>query len=105
MPGLIFQNLDAEGAKLILNALLIGVFHILTSLRAAQVRGGDFLPFASVIQDLQFWQPGKERNFYERLCRVAKAHINRKKRLSAKCRQAQGNYKKRLDDLTVHIQR
>ena len=85
MPGLILQNPDAEGAKLILNALLIGVFHILTSLRAAQVRGGDFLPFASVIQDLRFWQPGKERNFYERLRQVTKAHINGKKRPSAKC--------------------
>ena len=89
MPGLILQNPDAEGAKLILNALLIGVFHILTSLRAAQVRGGDFLPFASVIQDLRFWQPGKERNFYERLHQMTKAHINSKKRPSAKCGQAQ----------------
>lgn len=34
IPGLILQNLDAEGAKLILNTLLIGVFHFLTSLRA-----------------------------------------------------------------------
>jgi len=69
----------------------MGVFHILTSLRAAQVRGGDFLPFASVIQDLRFWQLGKERNFYERLRQVTKAHINGKKRLSAKCGQAQKN--------------
>ena len=34
IPGLILQNLDTEGAKLILNTLLIGVFHFLTSLRA-----------------------------------------------------------------------
>ena len=34
MPGLILQNLDTESAKLILNTLLIGVFHFLTSLRA-----------------------------------------------------------------------
>ena len=30
IPGLILQNLDTEGAKLILNTLLIGVFHFLT---------------------------------------------------------------------------
>ena len=62
---------------------------MLTSLRAAQVRGGDFLPFASVIQDLQFWQPGKERNFYERLRQVTKTRINGKKRLIATNDQAQ----------------
>ena len=39
MPGLILQNLDTESAKLILNMLLIGVFHFLTSLRSPQVRG------------------------------------------------------------------
>ena len=39
IPGLILQNLDAESAKLILNTLLIGVFHFLTSLRAHRRRG------------------------------------------------------------------
>ena len=39
IPGLILQNLDTEGAKLILNTLLIGVFHFLTSLRAHRRRG------------------------------------------------------------------
>src|SRR5699024_7472090 len=92
VPGLILQNPDTESAKLILNTLLIGVFHFLTSLRAARVRGGDLLPFASVMQGLRFWQPRAGRNFYERLRCMAEARINNKKRLSAKRRQAQMNY-------------
>ena len=34
IPCLVFQNPGAKAAKLILNTLLIGVFHYLTSLRA-----------------------------------------------------------------------
>ena len=47
-------------------------------------------------------QPRGEENFYERLRWIAKAHINRKKRLSARRRQAQVNYKKYLYDLCIH---
>jgi hypothetical protein len=54
------------------------------------------------MQGLRFWQPQREESFYERLHYMAKAHINSKKRLSAKRRQAQRNYKIYLHDFYVH---
>ena len=53
---------------------------------APQVRGGDFLPFASVMQGLRFWQPQREENFYERLRWMTEARINKKMRPSARRR-------------------
>ena len=93
---------DTESAKLILNTLLIGVFHFLTSLRSRRCGGGDLLPFASVIQGWKFWQPRKGKNFYERLRCMVEARINRKRRPPAERRKALMNYSWYLHDCTVH---
>ena len=51
---------------------------------------------------LAIWSTAEGRSFYERLPYMEKAHINSKKRLPAKRRQAQRNYKIYLHDFYVH---
>ena len=89
---LVFQNRGAKSAKLILNTMLIGVFHFLTSLRARRCGVVTFLPFASVMQRWRNQQPLMEKNFYESLCYVIETSIKRKKRPSAKCGRAHRIY-------------